>query len=320
MTTREKILALLQQEASLLSGEKIANELNISRTAVWKAIKELEKNGYHFEHAASGYRYLSADRYEPQILQASLPMIQTIQIADEVETTMKEAKVAAMSTDVQTPALFLAETQLGGHGRFNRPFFSPKGKGIYMSLLLKPNQTFSELPQYTLLAAVAVAQAIDALTGRTTQIKWVNDIYLDGKKVAGILSEATSDFESGRIASIVIGIGINFAIDQNFFPIDIQQKATSLFPTGGAPVNRSQLIEEIWIRFFMLLSQLPADDYLNIYRQKSFVLGKTVGFTQQGIHYEGLAESITNTGELVVQTNEGIKVLSSGEISLEKYN
>ena len=103
-----------------------------------------------------------------------------------------------------------------------------------MSLLLKPNHTFSELPQYTLLAAVAVAQAIDELTGKETQIKWVNDIYLEGKKVCGILSEATSDFESGRIASIVIGIGINFAIPQTAFPEDIQQRATSLFPTGGS--------------------------------------------------------------------------------------
>ncbi|MFD2390616.1 biotin--[acetyl-CoA-carboxylase] ligase [Enterococcus gallinarum] len=319
MTTREKILALLQQETSVLSGEKIAQKLDISRTAVWKAIKELEKKGYHFEHSANGYRYLSADRYEQRALQEALPMVATIQIADQVETTMKEAKLAALS-ELSTPALFLSETQVGGHGRFNRPFFSPKGKGIYMSLLLKPNHTFSELPQYTLLAAVAVAQAIDELTGKETQIKWVNDIYLEGKKVCGILSEATSDFESGRIASIVIGIGINFAIPQAAFPEDIQQKATSLFPSGEAPVNRARLITAVWTRFFDLLDQLPADDYLTIYRQKSFVLGKTVCFTQQGIRYEGVAESITATGELVVRTTDDVKVLSSGEISLEKYS
>ena len=171
-----------------------------------------------------------------------------------------------------------------------------------------------------MLAAVAVAQAIDELTGKETQIKWVNDIYLEGKKVCGILSEATSDFESGQIASIVIGIGINFAIPQTSFPEEIQQKATSLFPTGEAPINRSRLIAAVWTRFFDLLAQLPADDYLTVYRQKSFVLGKTVRFTQQGVPYEGVAESITDTGELVVRTTEEVKVLSSGEISLESYS
>ena len=176
------------------------------------------------------------------------------------------------------------------------------------------------MPQYTLLAAVAVAQAIDELTGKRNTNQVGQRYLLRRKKVCGILSEATSDFESGRIASIVIGIGINFAIPQTAFPEDIQQRATSLFPTGEAPVNRARLIAAVWTRFFDLLDQLPADDYLTIYRQKSFVLGKTVCFTQQGIRYEGVAESITATGELVVRTTDDVKVLSSGEISLEKYS
>ncbi|MDB1688663.1 biotin--[acetyl-CoA-carboxylase] ligase [Enterococcus casseliflavus] len=320
MTTKEKILTLLQKEDTVLSGEKLAQALSISRTAVWKAIKELEKEGYHFEHLANGYRFVSADRYDQAALAAALPMIPTIQIKDAVESTMKEAKIAALDSGLATPALFLTETQTGGHGRFERPFFSPKKQGIYMSLLLKPNQAFQELPQYTVLAAVAVAEAIDALLMKETAIKWVNDLYLDGKKICGILSEATSDFETGRITSVVIGIGISFSIPQQQFPTEIREKATSLFPGEEYPTfSRATLIQEIWRRFFQLLAKLPDMDYMARYRQKSFVLGRTVQFTQQGVTYEGIAKDITNTGELVVETATERKVLSSGEISLERY-
>lgn len=189
-----------------------------------------------------------------------------------------------------------------------------------MSLLLKPNQAFQELPQYTVLAAVAVAEAIDALLMKETAIKWVNDLYLDGKKICGILSEATSDFETGRITSVVIGIGISFSIPQQQFPAEIREKATSLFPGEEYPTfSRAALIQEIWRRFFQLLAQLPDMNYMARYRQKSFVLGRTVQFTQQGVTYEGIAKDITNTGELVVETATERKVLSSGEISLERY-
>lgn len=228
---------------------------------------------------------------------------------------MDDAKVAAMSQQ-SSPALFIAEKQLGGHGRFGRPFFSPTGQ-IYMSLLLSPNQTFEELPQYTILAAVALSLAIDHYTGKNTQIKWVNDIYLDGKKICGILSEATSDFETGRINHVILGCGINFSIDPANFPERLQTKAGSIFPTGNPPVTRNQLIQLIWQYFFELLDDLPDKEYVEIYREKSFVLGKTVQFSQQGNTYSGKATQITDTGELIVQTNEGDKILSSGEISLK---
>jgi BirA family biotin operon repressor/biotin-[acetyl-CoA-carboxylase] ligase len=237
---------------------------------------------------------------------------------DATESTMKDAKLGAMNQQT-TPALFLAETQTGGHGRFGRPFFCPRGQ-IYMSLLLNPNQSFEELPQYTLLAAVAVSLAIDEVTGRKTDIKWVNDIYLDGKKICGILSEATSDFETGRISHVVLGMGINFSIPPETFPDGLEKKASSLFPDGTAAVSRNQLIKLIWQNFFELLEGLPDNSYLKVYREKSFVLNKTVTFVQQGTTYSGVAKAISDTGELLVLTSEGMKVLSSGEISLQSIN
>ncbi|KAF1304632.1 biotin--[acetyl-CoA-carboxylase] ligase [Candidatus Enterococcus willemsii] len=315
MSTKQQVLTLLRHSGAIFSGEKLAQEIGVSRTAIWKAVRELEKMGYIIQRHANGYQYLPSDVLEnTAIAQTHLPS-EHIFLMDETESTMKVAKLAALNQQ-EAPALYIAETQTGGHGRFGRPFFSPKGQ-IYMSLLLNPNQSFEELPQYTLLAAVAVSLAIDEVTGRKTDIKWVNDIYLDGKKICGILSEATSDFEAGRISHVILGMGINFSIPPETFPDGLEKKASSLFPDGKPTVSRNQLIQLIWQNFFELLDGLPDNSYLKVYREKSFVLGKTVSFVQQGVTYSGIAKEISDTGELLVETSIGLKNLSSGEISLQ---
>lgn len=314
--TKERVLQLLKQSNTILSGETIAQQLHVSRTAIWKAIRELEKIGYKIEHLANGYRFIQSNLLEAEEIAFEHLPAQQIYIAKETESTMKLAKMAAMDQQA-TPALFLAETQTGGHGRFARPFFSPPGQ-IYMTLLLKANQSFAELPQYTILAAVAVALAIDEVTGKTCQIKWVNDIYLEEKKVCGILSEATSDFESGQISYVTIGIGLNFHLNQTDFPTELQEKVTALFSDTEPTITRNELIQKIWQNFFELIAGLPDQSYLEYYRRKSFVLGKVVRFTQQGQEYTGQAVGISNHGELIVETVDGQKVLSSGEISLSQ--
>ncbi|MDT2757503.1 biotin--[acetyl-CoA-carboxylase] ligase [Enterococcus asini] len=316
MSTKEKLLALVKATSGIYSGEKLAQELQVSRTAVWKAIRELEKAGYRFEHTANGYRYLPSDVLEASEVLSGLPENLAVEITESSESTMKDAKLA-FAAGASAPRLFITETQQGGHGRFGRPFFSPKGQGIYMTLLLAPNQSFDELPQYTLLAAVAVCRAIEELTDEDCQIKWVNDIYLHGKKLVGILSEATSDFESGTIASVSIGMGINFSIPQSDFPKELQAKATSLFAYETSTITRNQLIQKVWQHFFALVENLPNMDYLEEYRKRSFVLGKKVSFTLQKQHYQGVATAITDEGQLVVQTDTGLITLNSGEISLE---
>lgn len=317
MMTKQKILKLLREQAAVLSGEKIAAELDISRTAVWKAIRELEKSGYQIEHLAKGYRYLISDVLEKEKIAGAYLKEKNIFINKEVSSTMEEAKLATLRQQ-ETPALFIAEKQTGGHGRFGRPFFSPTGQ-IYMTLLLKPNQTFAELPQYTILTAVAISLAIDQLCSKQTQIKWVNDIYLQNKKICGILSEATTDFETGQIKHVAIGCGINFVLDPEKFPSELRSKAGAIF-SEKSPVMRNQLIHLIWQNFFELINALPDKSYLEIYRQKSFVLGRQVQFTQQGRTYQGIAQAISNSGELIVKTPHGIKKLSSGEISLESID
>lgn len=316
MTTKDKVLQLLKESPDFLSGEKIAQQLQVSRTSIWKAIKELEKIGYRFEHQAKGYRYLPSDVLDAkEIRQELLPFESNLKVVvlDRSESTMTDAKLAA--TKGMGPALFIADTQEQAHGRFGRPFFAAPGQGIYMSLLIHPQKRFDELPQYTIIAASACVKAIKELTGKESSIKWVNDIYLNGKKISGILSEAISDMESGGISSIIIGIGLNFSIPQKYFPAEIQHKASSLFPDGQKTITRNQLISQIWKNFFLYLSE-TTNDYLTLYREKSFVLGKKVSFHQKGQLYTGMAEKIGDHGELIVRIGQQIIPLSSGEISL----
>lgn len=319
MTTKNQVLYLLmEQNKQPLSGEEMAQKLQKSRTAIWKAIQELKKEGHQIQGTAKGYLYSDSDILSVSGIQLALGAISplTIQLLAASESSMKDAKFAALN-GAKTNTLFVAEEQKAPKGRFGRAFFSEKNGGIYMSLLLKPNQKLSEMAQYTLITAVAVTQAIDSLRLVDTQIKWVNDIYLDGKKVCGILSEAISDVETGLISQVVIGIGLNFAIPQTHFPAELQEKATSLFPDGKPTFTRNALIGAIWTQFYTLLA-LPTADILEKYREKSFVLGKKVSFTQANKFYEGTATQITENGELVVQLpDQTEKILSSGEISLQ---
>lgn len=317
MSTKEKVLQLLKNSEEVLSGEKMAQTLAVSRTSIWKAIKTLEKTGYQIAHEANGYRLLvEADLLDAQVIREQFTpavSIEAIQVLANSESTQLDARQATMTENPVT-TLVVADTQNAAKGRFGRPFAAQPSKGIYMSLLLNPQKVFAELPQYTVVMAVAVAKAIDKLAAKNTQIKWVNDIYLDGKKVCGILSEAMSDVETMQISHIIIGVGINVSIKQADFGPELQQKATSIFPDGQATFARNVLIAEVMNQFYYYLDK-PAET-IRSYREKSFVLGKQVGFTRQGIDYVGKAVAITELGELVVDINGQQQVLSSGEISL----
>lgn len=319
MTTKEKVLTALQKNPTPTSGEKLAQQVGVSRTAIWKAVKELEKLGYNITAGPTGYLLQNSDVLAADVIHQHAPLLQDVIIKTYAEErgTMKMAKLAAIDHE-PAPMLVVADREAAPHGRFNRPFFSQSKTGLYMSLLLNPEKSFEELPQYTVLAAVAISQAIDELAGVRTEIKWVNDIYLNGKKICGILSEALSDVESGSIQSIIIGVGLNFTILQADFPADLQAKITSIFPDGPASttLTRNELVAKIWQNFFQLLQDLPNEDFLTVYREKSFVLGKKVTFTRQGENYSGTAVEIDHLGQLIVDLGTKRMALASGEISL----
>lgn len=313
LTTKEKVLARLKAAEEILSGEALAQELGVSRTAIWKAIKELEKKGYQIQHLANGYRYQPSDILDAKEIQEHINQAVDVTVLETSDSTMKDAQLAVMEGK-KSPLLIVADMQKAPRGRFNRPFFASKQQGIYMSLLLEPKEQLQELPQYTILMAVAVAEAIDELLGVESQIKWVNDIYLNHKKVVGILSEAMTDVETNSLKYIIIGMGINFSIPQENYPEELREKATSLFSDGKATTTRNQLIINIWNRFFALLAEQTT--YLDSYRKKSFVLGKKITFKRKDQLYLGTAVAITDIGELVVDLGDEKVTLSSGEISL----
>ncbi|MGK0552644.1 biotin--[acetyl-CoA-carboxylase] ligase [Enterococcus faecalis] len=325
MSTKTQVLTLLLQQApAFLSGEEMAQQLGISRTAIWKAINELKKEGHLIISTRNkGYRLEKTDILSAEGIQLALapttPEL-SIHILPTSTSTMKDTKLAALNNAPQN-TLVIADMQEAPKGRFGRPFFAKAGKGIYMSLLLRPNQNFEEMAQYTVITAVAVTRAMDQLAKVHTEIKWVNDIYLNGKKVCGILSEAMSDVETGQITDVIIGMGINFSIQQAEFPAEIQEKVTSIFPDGHPSVTRNEVIAAIWNQFYNILNQLDEQSFIEEYRRKSFVLGKKVTFIQGGTNYQGTATEINDLGELIVQLPSGEKkTLSSGEISLNKIH
>lgn len=322
MTTKSQVLTLLMQKnGHYISGEEMAQQLSLSRNAIWKTINELRKEGHIIISTKhKGYCYEVSDILCAEGIKLDLvsttPQLSII-ILDQSESTMKDAKIAALDGQPSN-TLIIADKQEASHGRFGRPFFSKSGCGIYMSMLLRPNKNFSEMAQYTVIMAVAISKAMDELAHAHTEIKWVNDIYINEKKVCGILSEAMANVESGNIENVVIGMGINFSLREKDFPKELQQKASSLFPNGKPTVTRNQLIASIWNHFYQFVDDLTKS-YLTIYREKSFVLGKTVFFTQAGKKYEGIAIAIDDYGELIVRLPDNTKkILSSGEISLSK--
>lgn len=311
MKTTEIIYDILSQHSSGISGEAIAKQLNISRTSVWKAIKSLESQGLVIESSKqNGYRLLEGDLLIPEIIEKALQI--QVSYNEKSISTQKDAKENIL-TNPKTPQLYLAPKQEMAKGRMNRPFFTSENGGIYMSLHLKPNVHYSDLEPFTMMAASSITKAIFRLTGIDTQIKWVNDIYLGQKKIAGIITEAITSVETGLITDVIIGIGLNFFIKD--FPDDLNSKAGSLFSVQPT-VTRNQLIIEIW----KLFTEIPVKDHIKVYKDKSLVLNRQVTFMENDTLISGKAIAITDEGHLVIRLESGQeKILRSGEISLSSW-
>lgn len=311
MKSYQQVYNILVSERDYLSGEKIAESLNISRTAVWKAIQRLQQEGLIIDSIKNrGYKLIQGDLILPQEIEKRSPVV--VQFKASTKSTQTDAK-KAVEAGSAGDTLYLSTSQTAGRGRFHRPYFSPPQGGIYMSLHIKPNLPYDQLPAYTLLVAGAIYKAIKNLAMIDISIKWVNDIYLNQKKIAGILTEAVTSVETGLVTDVIIGVGINFSIPE--FPEDLRGKAGSLFPTN-TPITRNDLIAEIWRCFY----ETDHEELLHLYKQHSLVLGKEVSFKQGEEILSGKATSISDKGELQIELANGKKIwLNSGEISLTKW-
>lgn len=324
MTTKERVLALLEaHRGESLSGEQLAAALSVSRNAVWKAVTDLRAAGYRIDAVTNkGYclseenDMLSVQGITPLLSETARPFAQDLHVHDELASTNQTAKELALAGAAHGTAV-IAARQSQGRGRYTRSFFSPPG-GLYMSIVLHPDKLqFAHITTVTAFAAVAVCEAIEAVSGRKPGIKWVNDIFLDGKKVCGILTEAVTDFESGCLGWIVVGIGINVTTREEDFPPELHGIAGSVFG-GPAPGSRNRLAAELMNRIPGCAPMLTEAEVIARYRSRLMMLGKTVTVVQSdGTEYSALAADIDEAGHLIAETASGERrVLSSGEIRI----
>ncbi len=256
MSTADKVLFLLESNKDIYtSGEEMAGHFGVSRNAVWKAIKDLREKGYQIEAVSNkGYKLIdNNDIISVQGIRACLtkdyPESREILVYDSLESTSTKAKELSMNGGSHGTVI-IAMSQTGGRGRKDHSFFSPEG-GLYMSLILRPEHLFStDSREITSFVGGAVIGAIKELTGIEAYIDGINDLYVDGKKICGILLESGSEFDSNTLQWIVAGIGINFDSDINSFPDDVKERASSLFKPGEATITKNALIARIIEKIF----------------------------------------------------------------------
>lgn len=228
-----------------------------------------------------------------------------VSVFEKIDSTNLEAK--RMENEIgDCGVLLLAESQTAGKGRMGRSFYSPRNTGLYMSYMYTPKTDFSDNVTVTAATSVAVVRAIERLTDLKPRIKWVNDIFIDGKKVCGILTEAVT----GKTVKIIVGIGVNITTED--FPEEVKKIATAL----KSPIDRNILAVEITTELKRLIDELPKRTFLSDYREKSCVLGHEVTFLKNGVEAHGRAVDIDRDGGLIVETENGTVTLNTGEISL----
>ncbi len=322
MSTKIKILEFLEKNRDIaVSGEQLAEDLKISRSAVWKAINELKKEGYAI--SASTNRGYTLSGYSDKISAEGIRVyldapLANIFVYDCLASTNITASGLAQE-GAPHGTVVIANTQTAGKGRMGRSFYSPADNGVYMSLLLRPNLSAQSGPLVTTAAAVAVCRAIEKTLELNTEIKWVNDVLLNGKKICGILTEGLMDFESSTVGHMVVGIGVNVWAGE--FPAELSQKACALKPAaithGEGFVARNRLIAEVINEMMKLLENIESREFINEYRKRSVVIGKDILILRGNDNITAKALDVDDNGGLVVRFEDGsTQTLTSGEISI----
>lgn len=318
---KEEILRLLRSADGYISGQELCNRFGVSRTAVWKAINQLKEAGYEIEAQQNkGYRLMAAPdlmtEAEIKSLMHTEWVAKEVLYFDTIDSTNTKAQELA-EKGYPSGTLVVADKQESGKGRRGRSWVSPSGTGIFMTLMIKPDINPNNASMLTLVAALAVAKAITSVTGEEAMIKWPNDIVVSGKKVCGILTEMNAQFD--YINHIVVGIGIN--VHNESFPEEISQMASSLMiEAGGKRFHRAQIIAETMSYFEQYYDTfLQTQDLSALVREYDELLvnmNKAVRVLDPKEPFDGKAMGITPKGELIVDTWESRKLVSSGEVSV----
>lgn len=308
MNIKDKILErLINNKGIRVSGEQLASELSVSRTAIWKYIKVLRDEGYMIDSSTNlGYSLIGTpDTLTPCEIKAGLNtkvIGKEIKYFKETESTNIIANEIAASVDEGT--LVIAESQTAGRGRLGRKWISPEG-GIWLSIILKPGIQPLHATRITFLAGVSVARAIRNL-GLPAKIKWPNDILINGKKACGILTEIRA--EADIIDYLIIGIGVDANIDTESFPDEIRDISTSLKKEMGDKINRVDFVRKLLEEFDELYLKFQKDGFKSIleeWRNMSATIGEWVKITTQTHTIYGEAIGVNNEGALILETGEG---------------
>lgn len=344
MTTKEKVLEKLNQNiGSPVSGEELAEICNVSRAAVWKAINSLRTEGLEITGTTNGGYVLSRQGdffskeaflkfYTENFPSFSEAYVECFKEIDSTNTYAK--KLLSESGNLRNEnqelteagkklhkAVIVAEKQTAGRGRSGRTFVSPAKTGIYLSVIYAPAGGITSPAKITAFSAVAICRVLQRLYNVQPSIKWINDVFLNEKKISGILTEGTANFETGLIEAAVIGIGINIQDNPEVFTGELSKVAGAILSGGENLVSRAQLAAGIAGEVLSILEENPAD-VIKEYKKLSFIIGQEVEVhslidSQQGI-YKAVAVDITDDAALVVKLEDGSeKTLISGEVSLK---
>lgn len=325
MSSREDVLSLLRSGKGFLSGQELSRRLGLTRAAVWKAVDALRRDGYEIEaRTGLGYRLAAVPDAltEPEIrsfLGPTAVVGRELRCFGELDSTNNYLKTQPGAPD---GTVAVADCQTAGRGRMDRSFQSPKGQGIYLSVLLRPPLPPDRLPPVTALAGVSVCAAVERVCGVRPGLKWPNDPVLNGKKLCGILTEMSLEAESGRLQSLVLGVGINVGQRPGDFSPEVREMATSLLQALGRPVSRPQLaaalLEELDRAYAALLAG-DLSEYRAAYRRDCVNLGKTVRLLPSGGGPREIARAV-DIGEdfsLIVRGADGReRAVRSGEVSV----
>lgn len=318
---KSEILRLLKENDTYISGQQLCEQFQVSRTAIWKVIDQLKKEGYQIEAVRNkGYRLIESpdvmSKAEIDSLVDTKWAGKNVIYYDETDSTNNRAKEAGNNKEPHG-TLFVADMQMAGKGRRGRVWKSPSGSSIYMTILLYPDIPPVKAPQLTLIMAIAVAEGIREVTGLETKIKWPNDIVVNGKKICGILTEMSTEID--YINHVVIGIGIN--VNMESFPEDIAKTATSLRIEAGKEFRRFELIAAIIEHFEKAYEAVceagSLEPIMEDYNRLLVNCGRRVRVLEPEHEYDALALGIDKTGELQVECEDGSrKSVFAGEVSV----
>ena len=328
MKTKEAVLLYLQEHTGEpISGEIMALALNKSRTSIWKAIQSLKKEGYSIESSTNkGYTLsqnndvLSEQQIIQELIQQHHPIDWVIQTMESTTSTNDLAKLYANHNST-TPAIFISEEQTAGRGRLGRKFVSPSKTGLYISLCLFPTIALEDLSLITCATAVACVETLEELTGKSLNIKWVNDLFYQDKKVGGILTEVISDFESQQVQALIVGMGINLINSPQSFPEELHSIVGSIFSSkteyDNSSFYRNHFIAQFLEKWTFYYQNLSKRDFIESYRKHSNVIGKAVKVIEGNYVYDAYAKDIDENGHLIIEKEDkSLHALSYGEVSI----